>query len=439
MILDNSFIAHHGRLGQKWGQRNGPPYPLYRKGNYSAAERKGGKKYPTDKMAKTKDGYTRKERRALAKSKTKGLRISDDAMRMSEGLATSTGVRYHRDDDPNEHELGYYFTDYDGTKKRISTRMEDLADNQTKELSLYVGDTDDGREDEEMWLSPMAVIKDNPDHDKILKTDPDGGITDEMLSGCNPTWDNGTNAYSTNNCGKCTFALEMRKRGYDVSAGRSIDGVSYDAQTYWWKNAPKPKEFYGDNGEEDAMKEIESYGKDTSGEIRVAYNHNGNMWGHSMHWTVDKNGKFEIQDGQEGKRYSSFDDFYSKTNPYAIRNCVNVTRLDNCEPNYEAATNDSCIRENPKNKNVRESGFAMQGVVDGRYGVEKLIDDSYEKRKGYLQEYSWVSPDTYVKDLTGGIDYGRTDSYKAILDNYDLGDEANTSVDEIYDPYKDQY
>lgn len=29
-IYDNSYLAHHGILRMKWGQRNGPPYPLLR-------------------------------------------------------------------------------------------------------------------------------------------------------------------------------------------------------------------------------------------------------------------------------------------------------------------------------------------------------------------------------------------------------------------------
>ena len=26
--LDQNYISHHGILGQKWGKKNGPPYPL---------------------------------------------------------------------------------------------------------------------------------------------------------------------------------------------------------------------------------------------------------------------------------------------------------------------------------------------------------------------------------------------------------------------------
>ena len=34
-----NYIAHHGIRGQKWGKRNGPPYPLSG-GDYSTEEKK---------------------------------------------------------------------------------------------------------------------------------------------------------------------------------------------------------------------------------------------------------------------------------------------------------------------------------------------------------------------------------------------------------------
>ena len=37
---NSSYLVHHGIAGQKWGKRNGPPYPLDYN-DHSAAEKKG--------------------------------------------------------------------------------------------------------------------------------------------------------------------------------------------------------------------------------------------------------------------------------------------------------------------------------------------------------------------------------------------------------------
>ena len=40
-VKKNDYLAHHGILGQKYGVRNGPPYPLG-SGDHSAAENRAG-------------------------------------------------------------------------------------------------------------------------------------------------------------------------------------------------------------------------------------------------------------------------------------------------------------------------------------------------------------------------------------------------------------
>lgn len=41
--FSSNYLAHHGILGQKWGHKNGPPYPLDA-GDHSASEKKAGYK-----------------------------------------------------------------------------------------------------------------------------------------------------------------------------------------------------------------------------------------------------------------------------------------------------------------------------------------------------------------------------------------------------------
>ena len=41
LYIDNTYLEHHGILGQKWGKRQGPPYPLDAS-DHSASEKKAG-------------------------------------------------------------------------------------------------------------------------------------------------------------------------------------------------------------------------------------------------------------------------------------------------------------------------------------------------------------------------------------------------------------
>ena len=41
VINSDEYLAHHGILGQRWGKKNGPPYPLDAN-DHSASEKKAG-------------------------------------------------------------------------------------------------------------------------------------------------------------------------------------------------------------------------------------------------------------------------------------------------------------------------------------------------------------------------------------------------------------
>ena len=41
VVILNDELYHYGILGQKWGKRNGPPYPL-KASDHSASEKKAG-------------------------------------------------------------------------------------------------------------------------------------------------------------------------------------------------------------------------------------------------------------------------------------------------------------------------------------------------------------------------------------------------------------
>ena len=51
MLYNDQYLMHHGILGQKWGTRNGPPYPL-KGGSYSPSEKTAIKKARTNKYSR---------------------------------------------------------------------------------------------------------------------------------------------------------------------------------------------------------------------------------------------------------------------------------------------------------------------------------------------------------------------------------------------------
>ena len=63
------FLAHHGILGQRWGRKNGPPYPLDAS-DHSASEKKAG------------------WRRSLAGGKAAVVKITKSAVNRSEEETT---------------------------------------------------------------------------------------------------------------------------------------------------------------------------------------------------------------------------------------------------------------------------------------------------------------------------------------------------------------
>lgn len=67
--MNNAWLAHHGIAGQKWGHRNGPPYPLDEK-DHSASEKKAGWK-------KSLDDATQITKKAVGSVKNKANSVKD--------------------------------------------------------------------------------------------------------------------------------------------------------------------------------------------------------------------------------------------------------------------------------------------------------------------------------------------------------------------------
>jgi hypothetical protein len=175
-------------------------------------------------------------------------------------------------------------------------------------------------------------------------------LTDSDLLSTNPGYGRpGT----TQNCAKCSSALELRLRGFGINAGRQTYPSSVDAQSLWFKGAKRVD--YDYDTAEEALK---SYGPNTSGTL--SFSNKNNMGGHCVHWTVNSSGAFEIQDGQTAKRYRSLSDLMTDCGGDTTK-VISTHRLDNCEPNYDMLAQDSVLRFADGNDAVRNK-FSNQIV-----------------------------------------------------------------------------
>lgn len=185
----------------------------------------------------------------------------------------------------------------------------------------------------------------------IKENTPNRNVSQFIVDRINPGygWDG-----TTQNCAKCSATLELALHGYTAVAGRQSFPSTSDAEEFWWKGAKAVQ--YDDDSCENSLK---SYGPGTSGTISIKYPGSNN--GHAMHWTNDTEGNFTIEDGQNGKIFSSLKQM---TDSYGADTSAGYTtyRLDNCEPDWDHMAQDSVVRIGSEKD---------QKYINGQYGLRR--------------------------------------------------------------------
>lgn len=141
---------------------------------------------------------------------------------------------------------------------------------------------------------------------------------------CNPNYHTGGRLYHSN-CGYCSVAYDMRRRGFDVEAMPKDGLLAYEWIRLWKGFKPHGVKAKRKNTALAEMtEEIQSWGEGARGAVLVVWD--GRSWGHFFNVEV-VNGKAVFTDGQNGKSGEYVANYFNRVKPSAIL----YGRIDNLE------------------------------------------------------------------------------------------------------------
>lgn len=267
-IVYPNELYHHGIKGQKWGVKNGPPYPLEKS------------QRPT-------------------KRNTQGM---SELLWDAAFLATSVAIT-----------VAPIAIDSMVRKHKAKKEREAVEKNSNDKRFL------NEREDEEIDPETGLYLT------KKKMTE------EENMERINPSFNTKYEAFKVN-CTACTVAMELRERGFDVHAGTDGDelvargGTSVDDRKKWYTKENNPYDnfsMYTTASKKNVQnfKDAITKQKKSRGEILLNWEGGG---GHSIFYKVN-NGKLTLYDAQANKKYTGeeLDELIDKTYQ------VGFVRLDN--------------------------------------------------------------------------------------------------------------
>jgi len=127
------FLVHHGRLGQKWGVKNGPPYPLQLKGRSYGSIMKKKKKLPEAEVATKKEGSSDRASQNQSRAASDVYKKWDNDTLLS----TRKEVKDVHDElnkIPKKHRTEAQQRQYEDTKQKLSLLDKELNRRSSKDF-----------------------------------------------------------------------------------------------------------------------------------------------------------------------------------------------------------------------------------------------------------------------------------------------------------------
>lgn len=299
---NGEWLQHHGILGQKWGKRNGPPYPLDAS-DHSASEKKAGWRKSLNKPSREKP--TENESSDNVDNEKRSFHLSDKQkkyIKIGATVAATALVTY------GAYKIG---------KSGVLDKYTLIGKEKVAGLIDVPG------------LKSKAVT------DKVRTLD----SIQKDLNAINPSG-------NKSNCVACSVAYNLRKMGFDVSA-RSREG----GKLFSWSevelafddfqlNKLNSKSTNMAQTYDELTRTLKGYGNGSSGVVSGRFNEklrqflssqNATFDGHAFSWEV-LNGEVVFTDGQNGKIYG---DALKQIFGFFEHDSINYARMDNLKVDVE--------------------------------------------------------------------------------------------------------
>lgn len=309
-IVKKDELYHHGVKGQKWGVRNGPPYPL-------GSSKSNGRRLVGEAYQKSKKYSLTKQQKQYVKDEVKNImrrkEVDEERYKKERNNAIARTI------------LGAAFAmPFMGSRGAM-----DLINNSqgmSKSKKYFKNREKHGEIDPKTGL---------------YKKQKESSIKDDA-SVINPEFKTFDAEIKQKNCMLCTTTYDLRRRGYDVTAQYADRGYFFEHYVKKWY--PKAEVYRVNNTDENgnpsrkkmienAMTDLSSQGEGARGNIELVWRYGGS---HSVAYEI-KDGKLLVIDGQTNKIYKNPKEIFKETIE------INYARLDNVEPNY-AEIKKECVR-----------------------------------------------------------------------------------------------
>lgn len=280
-------LMHHGIPGQKWGERNGPPYPLGQN-QKSASEKKEGKKkfHLTDKQKKYLKIGLAVAGAGLAVYGLYKIGTLDRLVNVGKNSMTNLDISGEKGLPDNRTSSNIYIK----SEERISMDEGDKPIHAQIELEDFKKKMYDKRTIPSMEDLKKAT---EPYYEEAFNK----GNFEPLLKDNNPGYKIFPSRKS--NCFSGTTSLIMRLKGYDTSAISDREGWASILSESLFPGSSYKK--IDSHEPEDIITTLLKNGNNRYGYMKVHWSTGGT---HSLLYLVENN-KVHFLDGQFGKRYNS--------------------------------------------------------------------------------------------------------------------------------------